>query len=165
MRFLDPDTRILAIDKLEHLGFGFAMAVFLLLGLSIPPVWTFLAVVSVGGAFELGQWDIAHSLGRAGEPGFGFGLLDLAADALGAAIAIAAYCYLAFAPLPSKPWECYVRLPDYPQFYCTPPEEHWASSINEARGRSIVATSDSAHPYSLSPLPRSSHNGVPLARV
>lgn len=157
MRFFDPDTRIFAYDKLQHAAFGFAAGTLLLFGLGFTPVWTLLAVLAVGGAFELGQWDNARGLPGPFRPGTGFGLLDLAADVLGAAIPVALYCYLTYAPLPSH------REPFDPQRLM--PRQYLTHSSTKSSGADPVAHSDPARLYSPSPRPRSSLNGVPLARV
>jgi hypothetical protein len=83
----DPDKSILALDKLQHLVGGFLVC--LVLG--------FWPAVGACVVFEVGQWDVARGLtttktngGTQFLPGYGIGLLDIAAGVLGAA------CWLAF---------------------------------------------------------------------
>jgi hypothetical protein len=118
---LDPDVRIWAVDKDEHLAggagveAGLALLFWLLTlitGTTQPRAVTlglaFIGTVLVLAAFELGQWDIgrhvpgfhegldadaapvADTLPAGFLPGFGFGLLDLAAGTLGALLFVIA---------------------------------------------------------------------------
>jgi len=84
--FFDPDRRLLSGDKLQHLVGGLGVG----LGASLVVAWPLvLAVVFVVGAiFELGQWDAVRGTSFLGQPGYGFGPLDLAADVLGGVAAV-----------------------------------------------------------------------------
>lgn len=88
-RYLDPDRNWRSPDKLEHFAFGVVLCwLFTLAALSGPAAlwWTAWSAV----AYEAGQTDTAASAGLLGKPGFGFGLLDIAAALAGALV------YLAF---------------------------------------------------------------------
>ena len=82
--FFDPDRDLWQTDKLEH----FAGVALLTLALS----FVFPNVVAAGVAilaaltFELGQWDVLRTAAPhlIGEPGYGFGVLDLIVGAAGA---------------------------------------------------------------------------------
>lgn len=100
-RYLDPDTRVFSRDKFEHFGgcLGFTL---ILLFIGFSPPAALLLTMLVGAVFELGQVDTARNLsvmtrdGRPllGQPGFGFGLLDLAWDIVGALVAIGIWSVL-----------------------------------------------------------------------
>lgn len=87
-QLLDPDTKILAFDKLQHFASGFIGAA--LLSLRYGFAETMILALLFGIVYEFGQTDIAYSIKDAGgnryvgRPGFGFGLVDLAADVAGA---------------------------------------------------------------------------------
>lgn len=86
--FFDPDTTILSWDKLQHfvgiglLTWGFAVV--------FPNVTAAIVAVICATIFELGQWDALRSAAvyKIGTPGYGFGLLDLAAGVAGAATTV-----------------------------------------------------------------------------
>jgi hypothetical protein len=93
--FLDPDRAILSVPTLQHF-IGFAVVAFLL-QLRYPDADAFVLAVAIGALWELAQWDtcrhlpICHQgerLDAPFKPGFGFGLMDLAADALGAGLVV-----------------------------------------------------------------------------
>lgn len=105
MKIFDPDRVLIAPDKAQHLASG-ALLANLMLAIGLSPLQTLAWSLAIGATYEMGQLDIAHSLGVAGTPGYGFGLLDLAMDMLGAAIPVARfalYCAAAPLPLPSHP--------------------------------------------------------------
>lgn len=87
---LDPDRNLRSWDKVEHAAFGFVLCCLFTFALS--PLAAFWWTVWSGAIYEAGQTDVAYSLrdgsGRryAGQPGYGFGLLDLACDVAGAAL-------------------------------------------------------------------------------
>ena len=87
---LDPDWCLTCRDTQLHAAGGALLD----LGLHLPiapkgfrdTVGKRLLVVAViGFTYEVGQWDVAHSLGVAGQPGMGIGLKDFLADLAGAA--------------------------------------------------------------------------------
>ena len=87
---LDPDWCLTCRDTQLHAAGGALLD----LGLQLPiapkgfrdTVGKRLLVVAViGFTYEVGQWDVAHSLGVAGQPGMGIGLKDFLADLAGAA--------------------------------------------------------------------------------
>lgn len=92
--FLDPDRRIASVATLQHfalLGAGVMGA----LSLFFPPKPALALTVAFGVAWELAQWDTCRSLrachvnddlARGFRPGYGFSLLDLAADVAGALV-------------------------------------------------------------------------------
>lgn len=89
MPFLDPDRRWFSADKWLHLvGAALTCAALVLVGTQ--PLRAFAYTVVAGAIFELGQWDALRGTEYLGRPGYGFGLLDLAADALGALVAMLA---------------------------------------------------------------------------
>lgn len=85
-RFFDPDRRIVSRDKLFHAVGGFF--VFVALNLVTAPLTAFVFTLLLGATFELGQWDASRGTAQAGQAGYGFGLLDLAADLVGALFAL-----------------------------------------------------------------------------
>lgn len=159
MAFFDPDRKIFALDKAQHAGFGLGAAL-ALLALGFGPLWTMFIVIAVGGAFELGQWDIARHHYTRFPAGYGFGLLDLAADTLGAAIPVALYCYLSFTPLPSHPRRR--SLPDRIAIASISPDNARGStaSYSDVPSRPVDVPAKS-----LSPRSPNSTDGAPLARV
>lgn len=85
MPFFDPDRRVFSKDKAQHAALGAAI-VLVALALGFSPLWSFIALLALGVTYELGQWDVARHFYRTRLiPGFGFGLLDLAADLAGGA--------------------------------------------------------------------------------
>lgn len=102
---LDPDTDWRSLATLQH----FAACVFLgglFLGLMPYLLWLVMAeptgaalllVFWTASVYEAGQTDTAYSLrdgaGRryAGQPGYGFGLMDLAAGMIGAIVGVLLY--------------------------------------------------------------------------
>lgn len=101
MRFFDRDRSFFTRDKLQHAAGG-ALVATVSLALGWGPAWSAVFAFVIGATYELGQWDNARSVFVGRFPtGHGFGLLDLLADMLGAAVPIAIYCYLGWAPLPS----------------------------------------------------------------
>ena len=86
MKFFDPDRRVFSADKLGHLIGGCGAALVVLPFVSWPLALGIVAVV--GAIFELGQWDGVRGTPYLGQPGYGFGLLDLTADLVGALVAI-----------------------------------------------------------------------------
>lgn len=96
--FFDPDRNVFAEDKLEHFAAMLVLA-FLLRILFLPPA-VLLICFLVACAFEMGQFDLARqvpafhddapvgSLVRPFRPGYGFGLLDVAAGMTGALVGI-----------------------------------------------------------------------------
>ena len=88
--WIDPDWCLTCRDTQLHAAGGALLD----LGLHLPiapkgfrdTVGKRLLVVAViGFTYEVGQWDVAHSLGVAGQPGMGIGLKDFLADLAGAA--------------------------------------------------------------------------------
>lgn len=106
----DPDYAWTAADKAEHArNFGIVALLLALLFAAIAqlvagavPILTtaleaWCAAVTAGLCFEIGQWDIARNVPGLHEnndgnqpfrPGFGVGLADLAADAVGAFVGV-----------------------------------------------------------------------------
>ncbi len=99
--FFDPDRNWKSWDKAEHAAAGLLICALLTLFVSH---WIALGVtIALGAAFELGQYDTARStyveyehgdIDRTyeialGNEGYGFGLLDLAADTAGALLWLA----------------------------------------------------------------------------
>lgn len=85
-RFFDPDRRILSRDKLFHAVGGFLTFVFL--NFFTTWGWALVLTVLAGAIFELGQWDASRGTALEGQAGYGFGVLDLGADTLGAIFAV-----------------------------------------------------------------------------
>lgn len=91
---LDPDLNLRSADKYQHAAAGFALCVLLDALFTCSTALALVAYAAV--VFEAGQLDTAYSLrdgsGRryAGQPGFGFGLLDIAFGVAGALL----YCGL-----------------------------------------------------------------------
>lgn len=85
---LDPDMNLRSADKYQHAAAGFALSVLLNVLFSCSTALAIVAYTAV--VYEAGQTDTAYSLkdgsGRryAGQPGFGFGLLDIAFGIAGA---------------------------------------------------------------------------------
>lgn len=81
---MDPDWCLTCTDTVQHLGAG---AVLGLGAQFVLPRWwqRLLAVFAIALAFEVGQADVAASLGRSG-PGFGVSPKDIAATVSGAAV-------------------------------------------------------------------------------
>lgn len=93
---LDPDRDWRSPHTRQHL-LGCLIAC-LLLSWILPPLVAAAIVLALGLGLELGQWDIARGTPQLHEggdparpflPGFGFGLMDLAADLAGTLIALA----------------------------------------------------------------------------
>jgi hypothetical protein len=94
--FFDPDRNWKSWDKVQHAFLALLLCALLTLHFSRLESW--LITLLVGAAWELAGWDVArgtfveHELGdmdrvyepTLGHPGYGFGLLDLAAVAVGA---------------------------------------------------------------------------------
>ena len=95
---LDPDVSLRSWDKVEHLAGGFALC--LLFDGFLPTISALILTVWTAAVYEAGQTDVAYSLkdssGRryAGQPGFGFGLADLAAGILGALVWVGLHALL-----------------------------------------------------------------------
>lgn len=84
-RWLDTDRRLNARDKKLHFLAGLLGCAFLdLCGAQDGDA--VLLTIAGGAVYEAGQADIAQSEGLIGEPGYGFGLIDLGADTLGAIV-------------------------------------------------------------------------------
>ena len=87
---LDPDWSLRSFDKAEHFAGGFALC--LLFDGFLPTISALILTAWTAAIYEAGQTDTAYSLrdgaGRryAGQPGFGFGLADLAVGILGALV-------------------------------------------------------------------------------
>ena len=84
-RWLDPDRRVWAKDKLQHALLGFVLCA----GLDLAGASEGQALgltVAAGAIYEAGQTDTAHSTGKLGQAGFGFGVVDLGADTVGALV-------------------------------------------------------------------------------
>jgi len=87
---LDPDWSLRSFDKAEHFAGGFALC--LLFDGFLPTISALILTAWTAAVYEAGQTDTAYSLrdgaGRryAGQPGFGFGLADLAVGILGALV-------------------------------------------------------------------------------
>jgi hypothetical protein len=85
---LDPDRDWRSWSTIEHFLVGLILCC--LFDSALPTWGAVLATIWTGAVYEAGQTDIAYSLrdssGRryAGQPGYGFGLMDLAADVAGA---------------------------------------------------------------------------------
>jgi len=88
-QFLDPDRCWTCQDKAQHAVSGAALDLFVR-GPWIAKPWRneawkrVLWVVVIGAAYEGVQYDEARRAGKLGQPGYGFSLLDLAADVGGA---------------------------------------------------------------------------------
>jgi len=86
--WLDPDRDLRSFDKVEHFAGGFAICC--LFSFFLSPIAALWWTSWTAAIYEAGQTDTAHSLrdssGRryAGQPGYGFGLVDLAVGILGA---------------------------------------------------------------------------------
>ena len=81
---LDPDTRLFSGDKLQHAAAFFVLA--MLASTFLTPLPNLVLMLWTGVIYEAGQTDVAVSLHRTGQVGYGFGLLDLAADMVGASL-------------------------------------------------------------------------------
>lgn len=81
-RFLDPDRNWRSWDKIEHAALGFAVCAIATFVLAPLPAFGF--TLWTAAIYEAGQTDTAQSLGKLGQPGFGFGLLDQAFSTAGA---------------------------------------------------------------------------------
>jgi len=85
---LDPDHDLRSFDKVEHFAGGFAICG--LFSFFLSPIAALWWTSWTAAIYEAGQTDTAYSLrdggGRryAGQPGYGFGLVDLAVGILGA---------------------------------------------------------------------------------
>jgi len=87
LHFLDPDRNWRSLDKVEHAAFGFGiclMATGFMSGLA-----AFGFTLLVAAVYEAGQTDTAHSVGKLGQVGFGFSLLDQAFSTAGALLWLA----------------------------------------------------------------------------
>lgn len=84
--FFDPDRRWFSRDKLQHAVLSGLLCA--LLSVFFGPLWALGATIWTGVVWELAQWDSARSSGMLGQPGYGFGLRDLAADVVGALFAL-----------------------------------------------------------------------------
>ncbi len=91
MNIFDPDKQWLAWDKAQHFIGGVIIAG--VASLMLSDIQTLLVTVAIAIAFEVGQWDIARNcpichinndITKPFMPGFGIGLLDIAAGTLGA---------------------------------------------------------------------------------
>lgn len=95
---LDPDRSLRAWDKVEHFAGGFAIC--LLFDGFLSTTAALLLTIWTAAVYEAGQTDTAYSLrdgsGRryAGQPGFGFGLADLAVGILGALLWVGLHALL-----------------------------------------------------------------------
>lgn len=96
MAFFDRDTNWRSPASIQHLVFlGFGLC--WVLGLFLPLAVAFGMTVVVGFFWELAQWDTCRyipscheggQLDRPFLPGYGFGLMDLGLDTLGALVAV-----------------------------------------------------------------------------
>lgn len=84
--FFDPDRRWFSRDKLQHAVLSGLLCA--LLSVFFGPLWALGATIWTGVVWELAQWDGARSAGMLGQPGYGFGLRDLAANVAGALLAL-----------------------------------------------------------------------------
>lgn len=85
--FFDPDRRWLSRDKIQHAVLSALLCA--LLSVFLGPLWALGATIWTGIVWEIAQWDSARTAGMLGQPGYGFGLRDLAADVIGALIILA----------------------------------------------------------------------------
>jgi len=144
LKILDPDRRVWASDKLQHFGAGVGVAA-ILLALGLTPALSLGISLAIAVTYEIGQLDVAHSLGVAGKPGFGISPLDIGAHVTGTLLVIALHCVVSHHPL--------------------------SSSSTDARGPFVAHYSDrpTARPFALapstSPQPPAVPQGDSLARV
>jgi len=92
--FFDPDMNVWSLDKFEHfVGVGA-----LTWGFSVffPNVTAAIIAIICAAIFELGQWDALRTAApsKIGEPGYGFGVLDLAFGAAGAVATVIALAFV-----------------------------------------------------------------------
>jgi len=82
----DPDRDWRSLDKMQHLlgGFGVRLAMELKEMGWEAIFWSSVIFL----VYELGQTDVARSLKKLGQPGYGIGLVDLAYDEIGMLLAI-----------------------------------------------------------------------------
>lgn len=83
---LDPDRDWRSVDKMQHLLGGFGVRLVMQLKETGWEAVFWSSVIFL--VYELGQTDVARSLKKLGQPGFGIGLVDLAYDEIGLFLAI-----------------------------------------------------------------------------